>query len=209
MLWVRKVMGWVLIGAAAYFLAPIIPDILGAGLLSATAVAAGIHLGWIDKTGAGSAAFKRVRKGIGIACIGLACVNIWYALPSEGVKWTPFSENILAAAKESGRPVIVDFYADWCPACRHMDRSTFHERSIIEAAAKDFIMIRVDLTQSGDSAKERLARDYGIRGIPAVIFLKPGGEERTDLRVMDAMGAHKFLARMNSLKNGSDSADTQ
>jgi len=205
MLWIRKVMGWVLIGAAAYFVAPVLPDLVATGLLSATAVAAGIHLGWIDKTGVGSGSFRWVKKGVGIACIVLACANVWYAMPGEGIKWTTFSEITLAQAKESGRPVIVDFYADWCPACRHMDQTTFHERSVIETAANGFVMIRVDLTQSGDSAKERLARSYGIRGIPAVVFLKPGGEERTDLRVVDAMGPQKFLARMNDLRNGSDS----
>ncbi len=209
MQWVRKVMGWVMIGAAAYFLAPIMPDILGVGLLSATAVAAGIHLGWIDTTGVRSAAFEWIRKGVGIVCIGLACAIIWNSMPSEGVKWTPFSESVLAEAKESGRPTIIDFYADWCTSCRRMDRITFHNHSVIEDAAKNFIMIRVDFSKRGDSAKEKLASSYGIQGIPAVIFLKPGGEERIDLRVTEVMGPKEFLAKMNDLKNGSGSPDTQ
>jgi thiol:disulfide interchange protein DsbD len=209
MVWVRKIMGWVLIGAAAYFISPIMPDVLGIGLLSAIALAAGIHLGWIDSTGVRSAAFGWIRKGVGIACIGIACALIWYAMPSEGVKWTPFSESVLAEAKESGKPVIIDFYAGWCEACRHLDRLTFHDRSIIEDAAKDFIMIRVDLTQSGDPAKERLARHYDVRGIPAVIFLKPGGDERVDLRVMDILPPDQFLTRMNELKNSNASAGSQ
>ncbi|SPF38554.1 Cytochrome c biogenesis protein transmembrane region [Syntrophobacter sp. SbD1] len=201
MLWVRRVMGWVMIGAAAYFVAPIMPELAALALISVIALAAGIHLGWVDRSGAGSAAFYRIKKGIGVVCIVAACAIIWYAIPSEGVKWTPYSENALNEAKESGRPVILDFYADWCSSCRHMDRMTFHEHSIVEAAAKDFIMIRVDLTRSDDRAKERLARSYGIQGIPAVIFLKPGGKEVVDLRVMDAMPPGEFLARMNGLRN--------
>jgi len=208
MLWVRKGMGWVMIGAAAYFIAPIMPQALGVGLLCATALAAGIHLGWIDSTGGRSVAFKWIKKGVGIACIGIACVLIWNALPSEGVKWTPFSEGVLAEAKASGRPVIIDFYADWCSPCRRLDKLAFHDRSVIEAA-RDFVMIRVDFTQSGDHAKESLAHQYSVSGVPTVIFLKPGGEERVDLRVMDIMEPDQFLARMNELKNSKVSASGQ
>jgi thiol:disulfide interchange protein DsbD len=202
MLWVRKLMGWVMIGVAAYFVSPIMPAIPGIALLSATALAAGIHLGWLDRTGVRSAAFKWIRKGVGVACVGLACAIVWYAIPSEGVKWMPYSESALTEAKESGKPIILDFYADWCPSCRHMERTTFQERSIIEAASKDFVMMRVDLTNRGDRTKEKLASSYGIRGIPAIIFLQPGGDERTDLRVLEPMTADKFLARMNGLKDG-------
>jgi thioredoxin:protein disulfide reductase len=202
LLWVRKAMGWVMIGAAGYFIFPIMPDIVGTALLSVIALAAGVHLGWIDSTRAQFAAFKWIKKGVGIVCIGLAGVIIWYAIPtSEGVKWTPYSEKVLAEAKESGKPVIIDFFADWCAPCRHMDRSTFHDRSIIEAA-KDFVMIRADFSQRGDRAKEMLAHSYNVLGIPSVIFLRPGGEERIDLRVMDVLPPDEFLARMTGLRSG-------
>ncbi len=209
MLWIRKAMGWVMIGAAGYFISPIMPDILGTGLLSVIALAAGVHLGWIGSTGVRSAAFKWIRKGVGIGCIGLAGVIIWYAMPSEGVKWTPYSQNVLEQAKESGEPIILDFYADWCPGCRHMDRITFHDQSVISAAAKDFVMIKVDFSQRGDSAKESLAHSYNVVGIPCVIFLKPGGEERVDLRISEVMPPGELLERMNRLKNGDGSADKQ
>ncbi len=208
MLWVRKAMGWVMIGAAGYFIFPIMPGILGTALLSVIALAAGVHLGWIDSTRVGFAAFKWIKKGVGIVCIGLAGVIIWYAMPSEGIQWTPYSQKVLAEAKESGKPVIIDFYADWCSPCRHMDRTTFHERSIIEAA-KDFVMIRVDFSQRGDRASEMVAHSYNVLGIPSVIFLKPGGEERSDLQVMDVLPPDEFLARMTRLRHGDGSPDTQ
>jgi thiol:disulfide interchange protein DsbD len=209
MLWVRKIMGWVMIGAAGYFISPIMPDILGTGLLAVIALAAGVHLGWVDSTRVRSTAFKLIRKGVGIVCIGLACAIIVYALPGEGVKWTPYSEKVLDQAKESGKPIIIDLYADWCPGCRHMDRITFHEPSIIEAAAKDFVMIRVDFSRRGDRESETLAHSYDVLGIPTVIFLKPGGEERVDLRVTEVMPPDEFLGRMTRLKNGDGSPYTK
>jgi thiol:disulfide interchange protein DsbD len=199
MLWVRKIMGWVMVGAAAYFIAPLLPDTAGTALFVAVALAAGVHLGWIDSAGGRSALFWWIRKGVGIAFIGCAVALIWGAMPSEAVQWTPFSDRVLAEAKESGRPVIIDFYAEWCSPCRHLDKLTFRDRSIIDAA-KDFVMIRVDLT-SEDQAKERVLRLYNVRGVPTVIFLKPGGDERTDLRVMNVMPPGEFLGRMNELKD--------
>ena len=108
-----------------------------------------------------------------------------------------------------GQTAMLDFYADWCAPCRHMDQTTFHDRSIIEAAAKDFIMIRVDFSQRGDRARERVARSYDILGIPSVVFLKRGGEERIDLRVMDLMAPEEFMERMTRLRNGDGPADTK
>ncbi len=204
MLWVRKVMGWVMIGAAAYFVSPIMPDALGNGLLAAVALAAGIHLGWIESSGARSAAFRWIKKGAGVAGIGICCALIWYAMPGEALKWTPFSDKALAEAKESGRPVIIDFYADWCSPCRHLDKLTFHDHSVIDAAAKDFIALRVDLTRT-DSEKAEILHRYNIQGVPTIVFLKPGGDERTDLRVMQILPPDQFLKRMNELKDSKPS----
>lgn len=202
MLWIRKAMGWVLIGMAAYFVKPVLPSVGGTVLLAAATLGAGIHLGWISAGNAESRAFKMMRKGVGAACIVIACGVIWAsAVHGEGIKWQAFSDKALTEAKAAGKPIIIDFYADWCAPCREMDRLTFHNESVIEAAGRDFIMIKVDLTRSGDPAKERLARRYYVRGVPTILFLEPGGDERMELRVLEVMPPEKFLARMNELKN--------
>ena len=53
MIWVRNLMGWVLVGMAVYFVRPLLPDPYGTLLLAAVALAAGLHLGWIDRNQAG------------------------------------------------------------------------------------------------------------------------------------------------------------
>ncbi|MHC1724741.1 MAG: protein-disulfide reductase DsbD family protein [Syntrophobacteraceae bacterium] len=204
MLWVRKLMGWVLFGMAVYFIRPLFPEILGTGMMAAVAIGAGIHLGWIDSSSAPSAAFKWIRRTTGVLAIGLAGMLIWTGgAQGEGVKWTPYSDTAFAEARNSGKPIIIDFYADWCAPCRQMDKLTFQHPSVIEAAAKDFIMIRVDLTQKGDPQKESLAHRFNLRGVPTVVFLKPGGEEIAELRVMEAMPPGRFLERMKNLKKSS------
>jgi hypothetical protein len=58
MLWVRKLMGWVLVGMAAYFIRPVLPEALKIALPVAVALAAGLHLGWLDKNQAGFQGFS-------------------------------------------------------------------------------------------------------------------------------------------------------
>ncbi len=210
MLWVRKAMGWILIGMAAYFVKPVLPFVGGTAVLTAAALGAGIHLGWMSAGKAESRTFTMIRKGVGAACIVIACGVIWAStVHSEGIKWLAFSDQVLTEAKTAGKPIIIDFYADWCAPCREMDRLTFHNKSVVEAAGKDFIMIKVDLTRSGDPAKERLARRYYVRGVPTILFLEPGGDERMELRVLEVMPPEKFLARMTQLKKSGVSSEPQ
>jgi thiol:disulfide interchange protein DsbD len=82
-----------------------------------------------------------------------------------------------------------------------MESLTFHDPAVVKYAHNNFVTIRVDVTRGGDPVKEEIARRYHIVGVPTVLFLKPGGEERRDLRVMEFMEKDRFLARMAELKN--------
>jgi thiol:disulfide interchange protein DsbD len=119
---------------------------------------------------------------------------------TEGIKWRGYTDQSFAEAKSSGKPIIIDFSADWCGPCQLMNKHTFHNRSVMELAEKDFVTLNVDLTRGGDPQKERLVRRYNIQGVPTILFLDPGGEEKEDLRVMEYMPPDKFLARMDELK---------
>ncbi len=198
MLWVRKLMGWVLIGMAAFYLRALLSEIAGATLLSAVAVAGGIHLGWLDSSTAGFRAFEWIKKATGLLGVGIAAALLVSTVmeQGEGIKWQAYSENVMEDARNSGKPIILDFSAEWCVPCQHMEKATFRNSTVVETAEKYFVTIRVDLTQSGDRVKERVSRRYNIRGVPTVVFLKPGGEERTDLRIQEFMDKDRFLSRM-------------
>jgi len=202
MLWVRKLMGWVLIGMAAYFLKSLILDPWGNIPLSLVALAAGIHLGWVDSSRAGFRAFAWIKKGGGVCAIAIALSFLWPVVMQggEGIKWLPYSENMLSEAKKSGKPIIVDFSADWCVPCRKMELATFRDRSVVQEAETYFVTIRVDLTRSGNREKEEMARRHNVRGVPTVLFLKPGGEEIENLRIQEFVNGKRFLARMQEVR---------
>jgi thiol:disulfide interchange protein DsbD len=200
MLWVRKMMAWVLVGMAAYYLRALLPKIVYTFLLASVALAAGLHLGWMSKVHAQSSGFKWIRAITGTTGLVLATLLIGgWVLRGPGVNWHPYSDELLENARRLGTPVIVDFYADWCTPCVELEQETFHDSKIVSLARKDFIMVKLDLTRADNSLNEDLLKRYNVKGVPTVIFIGPDGRERNDLRLVDFISADQFLGRMAAL----------
>lgn len=201
MLWVRKLMGWVLVGMAAYFVRPLLPPSIGAFVLATVALAGGLHLGWIDGTQARFKAFGAARNVVGVAglVVGVFLIGSWLMV-GPGVSWQPYSDEALELARKSNRPVIIDFSATWCTPCRELEDITFRDAAIVQQAQDNFVMVKVDLTTKGNPLYEKLVAQYGIKGVPTVVFFDSQGRERTDLRLVDFIPADQFLSRMTQLR---------
>jgi len=206
MLWVRKLMGWVLVGMAAYFVSPLLPSSVGVFALAVVALAAGLHLGWIDGTQGGFKAFGVVRNVVGLAgvVVGAFLLGSWLMV-GPGVSWQPYSDEMIEQARKSNKPVIVDFSATWCTPCRELEDVTFRDPQVVKQAQNDFVMVKVDLTTKGNPLYEKLVAQYAIKGVPTVVFFDGHGRERADLRLVDFIPADQFLSRMTQAKQSSDS----
>jgi thioredoxin:protein disulfide reductase len=203
MIWVRSLMGWVLVGMAVHFLMPVLPGHWGTILLACVALAAGLHLGWIDKNQAGFRAFPWLKSGVGVACLVLATflVTSW-AMRGPGVTWKPYSQEALKEAQVLKKPVVIDFYATWCAPCLELEEVTFHDASVVKQAESDFVMVKVDVTKGGNAFHEQLLQKYDVKGVPTIVFLDANGKERWDLRLVDFLPPDQFLGRMAELKKG-------
>ena len=198
MVWVKKIFGFILIGMAIYFLRTLIPGVVYPFLLPLLALVAGIYLGWIEKSEAATRAFRWVRNIAGVLFIAL---SIWLFIPkaeAETVQWRQYSEEFLTEAHQAGKPVIIDFTADWCLPCKELDKHTFSDPEVIRLS-QGFIRLKADLTRSEDSSVKNLKAMFNIVGVPTIVFIDPEGEEIKGLRATGFIGGKEFSERMKEV----------
>jgi len=101
------------------------------------------------------------------------------------------------ALKGAKGPVMLDFYADWCVACKEMDRFTFHDPKVRAELGK-LTLLQVDVTANSDDDRALMKR-FGLFGPPGIIFFDRNGQEITQNRVVGVMEAGPFSELVNKV----------
>jgi thiol:disulfide interchange protein DsbD len=94
--------------------------------------------------------------------------------PVSSILWYDDEAEALQVAKDRSYPILIDFWAEWCAACKKMDTTTFSDRIFIEEAKKqNVIYLKFDVTH--DTPENTLLLEkYKIQGLPTIVILKPG-----------------------------------
>ncbi len=104
----------------------------------------------------------------------------------------------LELARLEQKPVMLDYYADWCIDCVRMEKATFKHAKVGQVLA-DFILLQVDVTDAADDSTNAVKKRYGVYGPPAMLFFDRNGRERTDLRRYGFMPPEEFLGHLAQL----------
>lgn len=193
---IKKAFGFILIAMAFYFLRPVIGDELYRwGIALSLLTGAGFLLFSGGTTRAGNAI--RIVSGIVLLSGGIV-----FAIPPQRgpqVDWITYDEAKLEEARAEGRPVIIDFYADWCLPCKELDALTFTDEDVI-AESERFVRLKADLTRPGADKTIALTEKYQILGVPTIVFIESSGEESGDVRLVGFEKPEPFLNRMKQIR---------
>jgi thiol:disulfide interchange protein DsbD len=103
----------------------------------------------------------------------------------------------VALARAEGRPVIVDFWAEWCVACKELDKIAWADPRVREAAVR-FVKVKVDGTEDKPEI-QAIQERYQVQGMPTVVFIDSTGVQVAD-RVVGAVDAEEMLRRLRAVK---------
>ncbi len=102
-------------------------------------------------------------------------------------------EQRLDAARAAARPVLIDYYADWCTDCLRMERTTFSDPRVRRVLTEDFVLLQLDVTDAFSPETRALKQRFGVYGPPATLFLSAGGQEQRELRFYGYRSAGELL----------------
>jgi thiol:disulfide interchange protein DsbD len=212
---VRKAFGVLLLGVAVWLLMPVLPPLVTMLAWSALLLFSAIFLHALDPLPTHAPGWQRFWKAWGVLLLiggaalligalagsrdplqPLAILRAQAAGPAAGVsaRFEPVGSiaELEARLATAERPVLLDFYADWCVSCKEMERFTFADPQVA-ARMERMLLLKADVTANSDEHKALLKR-FSLFGPPGILFFDPRGRERPELRVVGYMKAEAFAA---------------
>ncbi|MGC8785295.1 MAG: protein-disulfide reductase DsbD [Armatimonadota bacterium] len=189
--------GFALIGVAIFFLSPILPAVVYKWLMFAFLAGVGIYLVALDKLARTVRGFFLFKRLLGVALVAWAVLMVLPAQRAQGghIAWQPYSEAVLQQAVAEGKPVVIDFYADWCLPCKELEANTFSDPRVAQAF-DGVVALKADLTRDEEPSVRELKNRFKIVGVPTIVFLDSSGREREELRLVQFEPPDAFLKRM-------------
>lgn len=195
MIGIKVIFGFILIGMALYTILPLASDNIATIVMGVYLILAGSYLILIDKKGSNSKIYTKIKYIIAIAGIIWGAFTLKPVETSYNVNWQNINSlsMIEQSIKENKKPVMIDFYADWCAQCKELDKYTYTDKEVSELS-KSFNNIKIDLTK----AIPEIESKFEIRGLPVVVFMNSNGEELKELRVTGFIKPEEYIKKMKT-----------
>ena len=230
---IQRFFGVILLAVALYLLSRFLPPSITMLLAAMLAIFAGVFFGATDSLDSSSTKSSRFGKAFGLVAliygvvllIGLLAGNSSFTHPLRGiagsaatgtnnaaqthvqferVKTVADLNNVVRTASQQGKPVMFDFYADWCISCKEMEAFTFTDERV-KALLKNAVLVQADVT-ANDADDKALLKEFSLFGPPAILFYNPNGEEISRARVVGFMNADKFSEHLTLIFGNSSPA---
>lgn len=212
---VRNVFGVIMLGVAVWLISPIIPMAVQMMLWAALLIVPAIFMHAIDPLPVEAKPILRFWKGIALILLVAGLAMLVGAFSNAKSPLQPLSgilaksgtatqhatlnfirikniaelETQLKAA--NGKPAMLDFYADWCVACKELEQFTFSDARV-QNALKDTLLLQVDMTNNTEDDLAMLAK-FNLFGPPGIIFFNGQSQEQNALKVVGYKNAEDFL----------------
>lgn len=219
---VKRLFGMLLLATAWWMLIPVVPTWVQMTGWAFLAVVSAVMLRAFDALPAGAGAGRMFGKGLGLL-LALAAAAWLVGAASGGrdvlqplshlaargeapaaggaaageVQFTRVRSNaeLDAVLAQSTRPVMLDFYADWCVSCREMERFTFTDAGVAQRMA-GMVLVQADVTANNANDRALLKR-FRLFGPPGIMFFEPGGKEIAEARVVGFQDAKRFTESLD------------
>jgi thiol:disulfide interchange protein DsbD len=206
MVHVKSLLGIVLVVVALYFLSGAFP-VLGAFarpssvlfVVAGLAVLVGLALGAVHREFSDPVVGVKVAKGLGLVLTsgGLFALVLGLVRPAEALAWQQGNvDSARERALRESKPLIVDFTAAWCGACKELDKATFSAAPVGVELGR-FVAVRVDATNDEDPKVGAALQRFGVRGLPTVVIFDSRGREA--LRYTDFVPPERFLESIRAV----------
>ena len=219
---VRASFGVMMLGLAIWMMERILPGSITLALWALLVFLTGVFLGAFEALPKSPSSTQRLGKGLGLlACLYGALMIIGATLGGNNplnpipqgtlfagstnnasISYLPFQsidsvaelEEALLDASNTGTPVMVDFTADWCVACKEYERYTFPDTTVI-AALDPFMLLQIDVTDNNDD-DQALLEYFSSFGPPTIAFFDRQGQELEAYKLVGFVGAEEFSSHV-------------
>lgn len=218
----QAVFGVIMLAVAVWMLERILPAQIIMLLWAMLLILPAIYLGAVEPLPANCPGWRKLWKGVGLMMLGYGLIlligfsmgnsNPLKPLQAQTISNTKATESELAfetvssveelenelkQANSHHRPVMLDFYADWCISCKEMEAYTFTDPEVKKALA-GFVLLRADVTNNSDDDKALLTK-FNLIGPPAVLFFDEHQHENQKLRVIGYQDTETFIKTLHTL----------
>ena len=218
---VKRFFGVLLIAVAIYLVSPLLPLAAQMSAWAVLLIVSAVFLRVIDPLPQHAHGFQRFSKGVGVIALLAGAAYMVGAFSGAKDILRPLSglvagEVVAPSAGESlfkrvadgaaldaaikaaaGKPVLLDFYADWCVSCKEMERFTFTDAQVQQRLA-GMVKVQADVT-ANNAEHQALLKRFRLFGPPGIVFFDKNGKEINGLRVIGFQNAEKFAAVLDEV----------